>query len=424
MDYQDIISLYLDALEKYINDIVIKFNIKTINKLIVKNIYINNSSYEVIIDLPSELKKLLDLYVLNNSFDINLNLLFDRLFPTISGYIIITTDIILKFNIPTSYYDLPKEIVKETLYNLTYTDIINFCNTNKQYSHICEDEIFWKVLLLKYINESDIKSIYKNNYKNTFKFYNDVMLENKYATLHVVRSDENVTSDRNATLEDILDSILTNKSLKSFLVRQGDIIENLNESGYRSDGRYMLDIIDNEIKIISLNYDIDDYGSPNERFTYPDFPADYWNDNKLKVIGGKPKSYWHSYLPPIVINKHINNKKYYACVIKNIEIPWYMTYNYKNNEYILFLNWIEEDKIIDSIIEISGDSLMNEAYDLFRPTKYPSYNNIKLKNMELYVYSISKSDNDFCKFPMTKYEKEISDQLKIKYEHATRYYNE
>src|SRR5581483_3714812 len=38
---------------------------------------------------------------------------------------------------------LPNELLEEVLRDTNYDDTISFCRTNKQYSEICKDPIFW-----------------------------------------------------------------------------------------------------------------------------------------------------------------------------------------------------------------------------------------------------------------------------------------
>lgn len=79
-------------------------------------------------------------------------------------------------------------------------------------------------------------------------------------------------------------------------LKRGDIIENINMSGYRSQGVYMFD----GSSVIPLQYDFDDYGSVSDKFlVFKDFPPDYWFPwNTLQVDdryhpGQQSNAYWH-----------------------------------------------------------------------------------------------------------------------------------
>ena len=57
-------------------------------------------------------------------------------------------------------------------------------------------------------------------------------------------------------------------------MKRGDIIENIDESGYRSQGVYMWD----GKRVIHQNHDWDDYGSPSQEFLLlTEFPPGYWD---------------------------------------------------------------------------------------------------------------------------------------------------
>lgn len=118
------------------------------------------------------------------------------------------------------------------------------------------------------------------------------------------------------------------------LMKSGDLIENIHESGYRSDGVYIYDGID----VIDLDYEYDDYGSiPKKFISIVDFRIGYWdfhNDtsnnkslqtNDIYCKGKLSKFYWHTNmcyvnfallgikkdLEQLISNlKHIHDKKY------------------------------------------------------------------------------------------------------------------
>jgi hypothetical protein len=95
-------------------------------------------------------------------------------------------------------------------------------------------------------------------------------------------------------------------------MRRGDIIENVTESGYRSQGVYMWD----GKKVIEQNTSWDDYGSPSEEFkVVTEFPPGYWDKTmgELKTQSGlnikkwcrieaDSQFYWHSDYPPVALD--------------------------------------------------------------------------------------------------------------------------
>ena len=86
-------------------------------------------------------------------------------------------------------------------------------------------------------------------------------------------------------------------------MKRGDIIENINESGYRSNGIRFF----NGEKIIDQNTTIDDYGSPPIEFkVISEFSVGYWTygpygskeDHKAAYVNndfedGESEFYWH-----------------------------------------------------------------------------------------------------------------------------------
>lgn len=79
--------------------------------------------------------------------------------------------------------------------------------------------------------------------------------------------------------------------MTSLFVR-GDIIENVLESGYRSEGVYFFDGKD----IVNQYTGYDDYGTPPLDFNViSEFPLNYWVDCNIqsRYVDGESKFYWH-----------------------------------------------------------------------------------------------------------------------------------
>jgi len=77
-------------------------------------------------------------------------------------------------------------------------------------------------------------------------------------------------------------------------MKRGDIIEDVNTSGYRSSGVWFFD----GEEIIGQNYSVDDYGTPPKSLAFPEFPVGYWDKDNLQVSdkyapGETSKFYWH-----------------------------------------------------------------------------------------------------------------------------------
>ena len=95
------------------------------------------------------------------------------------------------------------------------------------------------------------------------------------------------------------------------VLERGDIIENIDESGYRSDGVYFFD----GKEIIDQSRRIDDYGEPATEFAAPwEFTPDYWGSGEgapspehttYNWTGKEAKSkfYWHSIWPAVTLDE-------------------------------------------------------------------------------------------------------------------------
>jgi hypothetical protein len=149
------------------------------------------------------------------------------------------------------------------------------------------------------------------------------------------------------------------KNWKLYL-RKGDIIENIEQSGYRSEGICMYD----GEHIIPLNYEADDYGSPSDTFiVFKDFLPDYWtkiyNDDVIQLNIIKKyisplmddimsSFYWHCDFPPVVIYKEpiiqqVKNR--YTTVINTGTKP-IVSINFANQSYNIHLETEQINTIV------------------------------------------------------------------------------
>ena len=277
--------------------------------------------------------------------------------------------------------NLPTDSIHEILYNLNYIDIINFCMINTSYNKIINNENFWTILchnkfdkpVLDYLLYMfNLKSNYKILYKNFYKVHNA-----NYASIFLC----NLKSQYIDKYININDDIPTFEELDIYtnttLFRKYDMIEINDLSGYRSEGVFMIDIIDNEFKIVELNYEIDDYGSPNSNFKFGGniINSDYWNYDKMNVFSTiinlnpiTPSSYWHWKSPPIVLDKIINiddtfkenNYLYIVSIINNIK---YIIFNQQYDEYYSgYIHYNDDENI--SISYIMNNSNTTEQVQL------------------------------------------------------------
>ena len=130
------------------------------------------------------------------------------------------------------------------------------------------------------------------------------------------------------------------------VMKRGDIIENVTESGYRSQGIYMWD----GKKVIEQNTDWDDYGSPSTEFRLiTEFPPGYWDQwygrnehlpvKKWCRIDAESQFYWHSNEPPCAMDTDLLKK----CPIltkDNVDVYW-TTFMHEGKEYKLNISDLE-----------------------------------------------------------------------------------
>lgn len=126
---------------------------------------------------------------------------------------------------------------------------------------------------------------------------------------------------------------------------RGDLVEDLSLSGYRSDGVYMIDVVNNKPKIIKLDYNLNSEGTVNVKFkVISDFPAYYWDYSRFDKYHPdvEYKSYWHGgndrrplgmYIDPIVLD--LENKMVFD---SEDEHYIYYIFRYDGDEYIILIS--------------------------------------------------------------------------------------
>ena len=168
-----------------------------------------------------------------------------------------------------------------------------------------------------------------------------------FATVHLFRGSDlkNYNTDQVPTKEQI------DNSYQGFTtkLRRGDILENVDDSGYRSEGVYMW----NGTDIIRQNTEYDDYGSPAKEFkVITQFPPNYWErpyssryvDNSYVPDVRDSKFYWHSYNPPLIID--LTEFK----VIKASQKYWILFDKMDQRHYhVLWLDGVVDNFVDDTI---------------------------------------------------------------------------
>ena len=134
-------------------------------------------------------------------------------------------------------------------------------------------------------------------------------------------------------LVDILEYIKNNYLYIYQKLKFGDFIENGNESGYRSNGIYIIDLDDNEnIKLSLLSSEPDDYGTiplKFEGFTFfePGFQFETIRDERCV-------SYFHNNLSPVNLLFLLKQKW-----LNNIYFKNYCQFDYNNKKFIVISNY-------------------------------------------------------------------------------------
>jgi hypothetical protein len=204
------------------------------------------------------------------------------------------------------------------MWSMDIKTLFNFFKVNKQIYAIYHDIYFWELKFirdnLKYLGldkPTNLNDFIKSYITSTLLkegLYPKVFNNNKASVLLINMKDKYNYYTKNShckTLETNMDNCYKNWRL---YLRKGDIIENIANSGYRSEGICMYD----GEHIIPPNYDEDDYGSPSKTFViFKDFLPDYWN-----------RCFNEDATDLNIIKKYINNEK--TNVVKDSKFYWYL----------------------------------------------------------------------------------------------------
>jgi hypothetical protein len=120
---------------------------------------------------------------------------------------------------------------------------------------------------------------------------NELFNKNK-CVIHLI--DYTKEDDEYITADDITEYITDQHSELWFMMKQGDLIENISKSGYRSEGRYYVDIeysqkphiqlVRNKLIVKELYREHDTYGTLTPYFhTITQFPIHYFDDILVNI---------------------------------------------------------------------------------------------------------------------------------------------
>lgn len=140
----------------------------------------------------------------------------------------------------------------------------------------------------------------------------------------------------------VLEKLL--KKVKEDKIHDGDLVENISESGYRTDGVYVIEKKGNSIKVADIGRDYDDYGHIDDRFSLSeDRPLGYW------AYAGFKKASWHSEdLPEPIWTKFMKPKdiKPDGDGGSEVDLKWcILKFPMKPSKTLSLLKKAKEDKV-------------------------------------------------------------------------------
>ena len=404
-DYEKIINVFADNLEKYISDGLVSLGYERIqSKIKVISIHINDDVYTVTIIIinPSNMIDILGSIGLTDQFKNYITNIFYDLNPDVSVELkIIGTEIILRFDLDVNVTltDLPHELIKIMMKDLSYEEIINVCEADLRLKSICSDESFWKTKLLDKMSEENIRKIWKGTNKETYKYYDEIM-NSKFASIHVVRLTDSSIDHSNPTLELMERYNLVIPSM----VRHGDII--LVKRSYGNWYSKIVNITDTKRKLEIKSI----VGTLNTNFPYPKFRSDYWYVGGVNFIGatnGASYSQYRDYDQIRALHfdkKIVNNLEYYGLYTRiskkygNKYKTIYAKFEYNGNTYVIFvedpsLNELKLYKVPKKLdvyksfikvrhLDIQGEGLQRSTTSYFNLLRYFRLNVVKINNVK------------------------------------------
>lgn len=202
-----------------------------------------------------------------------------------------------------------------------------------------------------------IKLLINNNKRKKEKI-------NNFCTMYICKFESNF--DSNQWLKELysINPVLFEK------IKNGDLLENVNESGYRSNGVYIFNKIKNKLIILSLSKYPDDYGSIPEIFeVITEFKNPYYWHNENNYINHVDftnsnlccESCWHNNYVPINLDK--------------IKVE-----NINEDDYLYLLNNTETF--------LHDYSIHNRIKEYYFIDYYLKYYKINFKNLTYFIKSI------------------------------------
>ncbi len=161
-------------------------------------------------------------------------------------------------------------------------------------------------------------------------------------------------------------------------LRRGDIIENIDLSGHKTNGVFMF----NGVKIIDLNYDYYGNGYPSKEFlVFKDFNPDYWNKGSftyfLNVINElnindiycpkqSSKFYWYTNPPPLLLDKNSINMEESKKDVKNNQYYFtkYLIKEFESKKYKIQLIGTSDNYKLGNYYVSDGDGSLDCLCDL------------------------------------------------------------
>lgn len=180
--------------------------------------------------------------------------------------------------------------------------------------------------------------ILKNNYQ--FKLIKDGESTTNYITL----------SDLEAKYKGISEKI-----------KRGDLVENVSESGYRSQGVYCFD----GQELIAQETSYDDYGNPSACFKLiKEFPPGYWDDPipNNDYEDDESRFYWHCY----VGYSEIDLDEFDHTIVKDDENVTEILIDYNGKKYLIIVqkhNYDDVTKCRQILVGCPEGESTRDGYD-------------------------------------------------------------
>jgi hypothetical protein len=179
------------------------------------------------------------------------------------------------------------------------------------------------------------------------------------------------------------------------MMKYGDLIEDISSSGYRSEGRYIVDrdletkdlgILRNGLIIKDLYRDYDIYGSILPKmYTITKFPIGYFDNPIINTyLGSSMKSYWHCQLCPVIFNVkklHLDTLTQDNIYHMNLKLDdledsfnsdadyLYVILKFRNNDYMIIKDYSNRysrycmKKELNMFIKMFKKNIFHERYD-------------------------------------------------------------